>query len=123
MPAMTAPTDNPADSPALGGPRRRAVLGGLLAGGTAWASRGAWAQSQNGAGADGRLVVLFLRGAYDGLSALVPYADPDYYALRPRIAIAAPDGSAQTAIALDGHFALHPALASKGCWRWCPQRA
>ena len=25
---------------------------------------------------DGRLVVLMLRGAYDGLSAVVPYADP-----------------------------------------------
>ena len=59
----------------------------------------------------GRLVVVFLRGAYDGLSAFVPYADPDYYALRPNIAIAAPDGSAQTAIKLDNTFALHPALA------------
>ena len=59
----------------------------------------------------GRLVVVFLRGAYDGLSAFVPYADADYYTLRPNIAIAAPDGSAQTAIQLDNTFALHPALA------------
>ena len=59
----------------------------------------------------GRLVVVFLRGAYDGLSAFVPYADADYYAMRPNIAIAAPDGSAQTAIKLDNTFALHPALA------------
>ena len=59
----------------------------------------------------GRLVVVFLRGAYDGLSAFVPYADADYYAIRPNIAIAAPDGSAQTAIKLDNTFALHPALA------------
>ena len=59
----------------------------------------------------GRLVVVFLRGAYDGLSAFVPYADADYYALRPHIAIAAPDGSAQTALQLDHTFALHPALA------------
>ena len=59
----------------------------------------------------GRLVVVFLRGAYDGLSAFVPYADTDYYAMRPNIAIAAPDGSAQTAIKLDNTFALHPALA------------
>ena len=58
-----------------------------------------------------RLVVVFLRGAYDGLSAFVPYADADYYRLRPGIAIAAPDGSAQSAIRLDGSFALHPALA------------
>ncbi len=59
----------------------------------------------------GRLVVVFLRGAYDGLSAFVPYADTDYYAIRPNIAIAAPDGTAQTAIRLDNTFALHPALA------------
>ena len=59
----------------------------------------------------GRLVVVFLRGAYDGLSAFVPYADADYYRLRPNIAIAAPDGSAQTALKLDNTFALHPALS------------
>lgn len=58
----------------------------------------------------GRLVVVFLRGAYDGLSAFVPYADGDYYAMRPNIAIAAPDGTAQTALKLDKTFALHPAL-------------
>ena len=59
----------------------------------------------------GRLVVVFLRGAYDGLSAFVPYADRDYYAIRPSIAIPAPDGTAQTAIKLDNTFALHPALS------------
>jgi uncharacterized protein (DUF1501 family) len=59
----------------------------------------------------GRLVVVFLRGAYDGLSAFVPYADPEYYKLRPNICIAAPDGSADTALKLDDTFALHPAMA------------
>jgi uncharacterized protein (DUF1501 family) len=61
---------------------------------------------------NGRLIVVFLRGAYDGLSALVPYADPDYYRLRPSIAIALPDGSAQSTIALDNTFGLHPAMAA-----------
>ncbi len=60
----------------------------------------------------GRLVVVFLRGAYDGLSALVPHADPNYYRLRPSIAIAAPDGSAQTCLQLDDTFGLHPAMAA-----------
>jgi uncharacterized protein (DUF1501 family) len=60
---------------------------------------------------NGRLVILFLRGAYDGLSALVPHGDPNYYRLRPNIAIAAPDGTAQTALALDAQFGLHPAMA------------
>ena len=75
---------------------------------------GVWAQAApSGARrlGQGRLVVVFLRGAYDGLSAFVPYADTDYYAMRPNIAIAAPDGTAQTAIKLDHTFALHPALA------------
>lgn len=59
----------------------------------------------------GRLVVVFLRGAYDGLSAFVPYSDNDYYSMRPNIAVAAPDGSLQTSIKLDKTFALAPALS------------
>jgi uncharacterized protein (DUF1501 family) len=75
----------------------------------------AWAQSLNQANKknkdNGRLVVVLLRGAYDGLSAFVPYADADYYAGRPNIAIASPDGTQHSAIKLDNTFALHPALA------------
>ena len=96
---------------------RRALLGTLLSMGaasslSALAPR-VWAQSAPGKSAldNGRLVVVFLRGAYDGLSAFVPYSDRDYYALRPNIAIAAPDGTASTALRLDNSFALHPALA------------
>lgn len=74
-----------------------------------------WAQSLNLAHKknkdNGRLVVVLLRGAYDGLSAFVPYADADYYAGRPNIAIASPDGTQHSAIKLDNTFALHPALA------------
>jgi uncharacterized protein (DUF1501 family) len=56
--------------------------------------------------------VIFLRGAYDGLSALVPYGDPEYYRLRPNIAIPAPDGAVQSTIPLDTSFGLHPAMAA-----------
>ena len=74
-----------------------------------------WAQAapfaKPGAQGTGRLVVVLLRGAYDGLSAFVPYADADYYAGRPGIAVAVPDGTAKTALKLDNTFALHPALA------------
>ncbi|TNM68807.1 DUF1501 domain-containing protein [Streptomyces sp. NP160] len=52
------------------------------------------------------LVVLSLRGGMDGLSAVVPGGDPDYYRLRPTIAV--PQSSL---LALDGTFGLHPALA------------
>lgn len=73
-----------------------------------------WAQAAptgSAHGQQGRLVVVLLRGAYDGLSAFVPYSDGDYYSTRPNIAIAAPDGSTRTAIRLDDTFALHPALS------------
>lgn len=92
--------------------RRRSLLGlGVLS--ALSLGTHVWAQPLPGGTAaldSGRLVVVFLRGAYDGLSALVPYADPDYHALRPNIAIAAPDGGAHTALRLDNTFALHPAL-------------
>ncbi|MBC7778489.1 MAG: DUF1501 domain-containing protein [Proteobacteria bacterium] len=92
---------------------RRALVGGLIAGGalgTLGALPRAFAQSAPALD-HGRLVVVFLRGAYDGLSAFVPWSDPEYRRLRPNIAVAAPDGTAATAIELDARFALHPALA------------
>ncbi|CDS50642.1 putative exported protein [Polaromonas sp. CG9_12] len=97
--------------------RRRSLLGlgALSALAVSGVSRRVWAQPAPGDGktlpGGGRLVVVFLRGACDGLSAFVPYADPDYYAIRPNIAIAAPDGTAQSALRLDSTFALHPALS------------
>src|SRR5438874_13819927 len=58
------------------------------------------------------LVVLFQRGAADGLNIVVPFAEPNYYAIRPTIAIPAPSsGDKNAAIDLDGFFGLHPSLA------------
>jgi len=58
-----------------------------------------------------KLVVLFQRGAMDGLNAVIPFAEPSYYAMRPSIAIPRPSrGSQDSAIDLDGFFALHPSL-------------
>jgi uncharacterized protein (DUF1501 family) len=57
-----------------------------------------------------RLVVVFLRGAVDGLSVVIPYAEAAYYQGRPTIAIPRPD-KPDGALALDAHFALHPSLA------------
>jgi len=57
------------------------------------------------------LVVLFQRGAMDGLNAVVPFAEPNYYRLRPSIAIPQPKrGGQEAAIDLDGFFGLHPVL-------------
>lgn len=56
------------------------------------------------------LVFVFLRGAMDGLSAVVPYRERSYYEQRGSIAIPAPGKGPDAAIDLDGHFGLHPAL-------------
>jgi len=53
------------------------------------------------------LVVIFQRGAVDGLNVVVPYREPNYYAMRPSIAI-----PQNQIVDLDGFFGLHPALAS-----------
>ena len=52
------------------------------------------------------LVVLSLRGGFDGLSAIVPASDANYVALRPNIAV--PQGQL---IQLDQTFGMHPAMA------------
>src|ERR1700721_3028361 len=59
-----------------------------------------------------KMVVLFQRGAMDGLNVVVPFAEPNYYSMRPTIAIPAPSrGGSDAAIDLDGFFGLHPSLA------------
>src|SRR5690348_862192 len=64
-----------------------------------------------------RLVVLFQRGAADGLNIVVPHGESTYYAMRPTIAIPRPGGGRDGAIDLDGFFGLHPAMASlKPLW-------
>src|SRR5947209_7965111 len=61
-----------------------------------------------------KLVVLFQRGAADGLNTVIPFAEPNYYKLRPTIAIPEPRrGGEAAAIDLDGFFGLHPGLAPK----------
>src|ERR1700739_1450329 len=56
------------------------------------------------------LVAILQRGAMDGLNVVIPHGEKTYYALRPTIAIPQPDGTANSAIDLDGFFGLHPAL-------------
>ncbi len=65
------------------------------------------------AGSSGKriLVAIFQRGAVDGLSMVVPYAEPRYAELRRSIAIAKP-GASGGALDLDGTFGLHPEMAS-----------
>lgn len=63
------------------------------------------------------LIAIFQRGAVDGLNMVVPFGEPDYYNARPSIAIPKPDGGSESAINLDGFFALHPSMQSfKPLW-------
>ncbi|MEL7312361.1 MAG: DUF1501 domain-containing protein [Pseudomonadota bacterium] len=56
-----------------------------------------------------RFVVVLLRGGLDGLHALVPYSDPNYARLRPKLHEAMLSGGGYTK--LDSDFALHHALS------------
>ncbi|SMY05907.1 DUF1501 domain-containing protein [Flavimaricola marinus] len=54
---------------------------------------------------ENRLVVIILRGAMDGLDTVAPIGDLEFAKLRPSL-------GTQNHLALDGFYALHPALAS-----------
>jgi uncharacterized protein (DUF1501 family) len=87
-------------------PSRRAVLGaaGAL---FAWSFVPTFAYAAAGA-RDPRFLLVVLRGALDGLSAVPPLGDPDYVGLREGIALTK-DGP-DAALPLDGFFYLHPAM-------------
>jgi len=53
-----------------------------------------------------RLVVIFQRGAADGLNIVVPHGEAAYYAMRPSINI-----PRSAVLDLDGFFGLHPSLS------------
>ncbi len=57
------------------------------------------------AGSAPRLLVVFLRGAYDAANIVIPSSSDFYYASRPTLAIAKAG-----ALPLDADWALHPAL-------------
>jgi uncharacterized protein (DUF1501 family) len=58
---------------------------------------------------DQRLAVVILRGAMDGLSAVVPYGDPDLAKWRPELLPPGP-GQAGGLLDLGGFYGLHPSL-------------
>jgi len=80
----------------------------VLIGTHGWAARGMSFISDSN---PKRLIVVFLRGAVDGLNVVVPYGETAYYDARPKIAIPRPSELGGV-LDLDGHFGLHPALAS-----------
>ena len=90
---------------------RRVFLrnGGLAVIGTAaipsFLTRAAYA-TQSLSAQNKRLVVIFQRGAADGLNIVVPHGERAYYAMRPSINI-----PRNAVLDLDGFFGLHPSLS------------
>ncbi len=79
------------------------------------------------------LLVLSMRGGFDGLTAVAPYGDPQYAALRPTLKLTSGDCLAGTT---DGYFGLHPSFAPlkpfwdagtfgviQACGLWAPDRS
>ena len=61
--------------------------------------------------ADARLLVVFLRGAYDAANIVIPAGSDFYYQSRPNLAVPRPGSGAERAsLALDADWALHPTL-------------
>lgn len=77
----------------------------------AWMPRFARAKDHRGGRRD-VIVQIYLRGASDGLTMVPPYADANYYAARPTLAVPPPGtGTPNDALDLDGFFGLAPQLA------------
>ena len=92
--------------------RRGFMRGGALAlVGTsvvpAFLTRSIYAEMDKAAAGNKKLVVIFQRGACDGLNVVVPYREKNYYAMRPTIAI-----KPNEVIDLNGFFGLHPQMAA-----------
>jgi uncharacterized protein (DUF1501 family) len=91
--------------------RRNLLQGLMLAGGYALLPFGnGWTLAAPEA-AQKHFIMIFMRGAVDGLSVVTPYMEPYYYQARPNIALAQP-GQTNGLINLDGFFGLNPNLAS-----------
>jgi len=78
-----------------------AAMAPLTVAGRVWAA----------AASDARLLVVFLRGAYDAANVLVPVSSDFYYNSRPALHIEKPDlGNPNAALSLTAEWGLHPSL-------------
>ena len=86
---------------------RRQFIASAAAAFPAVAAGRVWAAPQ----AKTRLLVVFLRGAYDAANVVIPVGADFYYQSRPTIAVPKPDpANPNAAITLDADWGLHPAL-------------
>jgi uncharacterized protein (DUF1501 family) len=100
------------DAERRGVTRRGFMKGGALALiGTstipAFLSRSVLAEVTTAAASRKKLVVLFQRGAVDGLNVVVPFREKNYYAMRPSIAI-----QERNVLDLNSVFGLHPSMTA-----------
>ena len=87
--------------------RRRDLLSAAAAIGPLTVSGRLWSAPK----ANARLLVVFLRGAYDAANVVIPVSADFYYQARPTLAVPRPaSGAANSALPLDADWALHPAL-------------
>lgn len=97
--------------------RRRFTRRGFMKGGAlalvgtssipTFLTRSVLAETTTAAARNKKLIVLFQRGAVDGLNVVVPYQEKNYYSMRPSIAI-----KQSEVLDLNGFFGLHPSMAS-----------
>src|SRR5450631_31286 len=85
---------------------RLAAATPLVALPAAFTTQVAWAAAPAGANYRNLVVLIELKGGNDGLNTLIPYANPTYYTLRPKLAI-----PRDQVVALTEYVGLHPALA------------
>lgn len=87
--------------------RRRDLLALSLASGTGLSAARLYAATAN----PPRLLLVFLRGAYDAANVVAPVYSDFYHQARPNLALARPNpNDRDSAVALDADWALHPAL-------------
>jgi len=89
---------------------RRTLIQALAAFGPMTMAGHVWAAPKT----DARLLVVFLRGAYDAANVVIPIGSDFYYQSRPALAVPRPGSHAgkpgPEAVALDSDWGLHPAL-------------
>lgn len=86
---------------------RREMIRGLATLGSMTVAGRLWAAPKT----DARLLIVFLRGAYDAANVVIPVSSDFYYASRPTLAIAKPNSAVPNAASsLDSNWGLHPAL-------------
>jgi uncharacterized protein (DUF1501 family) len=87
--------------------RRRDLLKGVAAIAPMTIAGHVWAAPKT----DAKLLIVFLRGAYDAANVVIPISSDFYYETRPNLKIARPDPKVPTsALVLDSDWGLHPAL-------------